>query len=153
MPGQRLDKWLWCARLSKTRSGAARLIEAGKVRINGERVLKSSRLVQAGDVVTLAALGRLAVVRMLGRRSENDAVVTEYDPPYRAKIAGTSTNSPFIGTLVFGREGEATHVEVTTELVMHGAARIMGPTVAWWYGRAWTRGLETLRRLMESGEL
>jgi len=96
---------------------------------------------------------RHAVVRMLGRRSENDAVVTEYDPPYRAKIAGTSTNSPFIGTLVFGREGEATHVEVTTELVMHGAARIMGPTVAWWYGRAWTRGLETLRRLMESGEL
>ena len=31
MPGQRLDKWLWCARLAKTRTGAARLIEAGKV--------------------------------------------------------------------------------------------------------------------------
>ena len=37
MPGQRLDKWLWCARLAKTRTGAARLIEAGKVRINGDR--------------------------------------------------------------------------------------------------------------------
>jgi len=35
MPGQRLDKWLWCARLAKTRTGAARLIEAGKIRING----------------------------------------------------------------------------------------------------------------------
>jgi len=53
MQGQRLDKWLWCARLTKTRTGAARLIEAGKVRINGDRTLKASRLVQTGDVVTL----------------------------------------------------------------------------------------------------
>ena len=66
MPGQRLDKWLWCARLAKTRTGAARLIEAGKVRVNGDRALKSSRLVHAGDVVTAAFLGRLAVVRVLG---------------------------------------------------------------------------------------
>jgi ribosome-associated heat shock protein Hsp15 len=66
MPGQRLDKWLWCARLAKTRTGAARLIEAGKVRINGARALKASRLVQAGDVVTAAFLGRLCVVRVLG---------------------------------------------------------------------------------------
>ena len=65
MPGQRLDKWLWCARLAKTRTGAARLIEAGKIRINGDRVLKSSRPVRAGDVVTAAFLGRLAVVRVL----------------------------------------------------------------------------------------
>jgi len=66
MPGQRLDKWLWCARLVKTRSGAARLIEAGKVRINGTRALKPSRLVKVGDVLTVTSLGRLSVVRMLG---------------------------------------------------------------------------------------
>jgi ribosome-associated heat shock protein Hsp15 len=66
MPGQRLDKWLWCARLAKTRTGAARWIEAGKVRINGARALKPSRLVQAGDVLTATALGRLSVVRVLG---------------------------------------------------------------------------------------
>jgi len=66
MAAQRLDKWLWCARLTKTRSGAARLIEAGKVRINGTRALKPSRLVQAGDVVTTAFLGKLAIVRVLG---------------------------------------------------------------------------------------
>lgn len=62
---QRLDKWLWCARLMKTRSGAARLISDGKVRVNGERALKPSRLVRAGDVVTTANQGRLAVVRVL----------------------------------------------------------------------------------------
>jgi ribosome-associated heat shock protein Hsp15 len=66
MSGQRLDKWLWCARLVRTRSGAARLIAAGKVRINGDRALKSSRLVHTGDVVTAIAVGRLSVFRVLG---------------------------------------------------------------------------------------
>lgn len=66
MPGQRLDKWLWCARIVKTRSGAARLIEAGKVRINGVRALKPSRLVQTGDVVTAMSFGRLSVLRVVG---------------------------------------------------------------------------------------
>src|SRR3990172_2895168 len=63
MPGQRLDKWLWCARLVKTRSGAARLIEAGKVRINGTRALKPSRLVQAGGPAARNSPSRLADVR------------------------------------------------------------------------------------------
>jgi ribosome-associated heat shock protein Hsp15 len=65
MSEQRLDKWLWCARLVKTRSGAARAIAGGKVRINGERTLKPSRLVHEGDVVTAAASGTLFVVRVL----------------------------------------------------------------------------------------
>ena len=47
-------------------SEPARLIEAGKVRINGVRVLKPSRLVHPGDVVTATSLGRLTVVRVLG---------------------------------------------------------------------------------------
>ena len=64
MSGQRLDKWLWCARLVRTRSGAARLIAAGKVRINGDRALKSSRLVHEGDVVTAMSVGRLCVLRV-----------------------------------------------------------------------------------------
>jgi ribosome-associated heat shock protein Hsp15 len=66
LPGQRLDKWLWCARLVRTRSGAARLIADGKVRINGERTLKPSRLVHSGDVVTTVHLGRLSIVRVTG---------------------------------------------------------------------------------------
>jgi ribosome-associated heat shock protein Hsp15 len=68
MLGQRLDKWLWCTRLVKTRTLAARLIEAGKVRINGERALKVSRHVRLGDVVTGTGTGagRLFVVRVTG---------------------------------------------------------------------------------------
>lgn len=96
---------------------------------------------------------RHAVVRMGGRRSENDAVVTEYDPPHRAAIAGTSPNAPFVSTLVFSHGGEATLVEVTTEFTLRGASRIAGPFIATWFGRSWARGLATLKRMMESGEL
>lgn len=66
MQAQRLDRWLWCARLAKTRAGAQRAIEAGKVRINGKRALKPSRLVQESDVVTATLLGKLFVVRVTG---------------------------------------------------------------------------------------
>jgi len=35
---QRVDKWLWAARFYKTRSLAVQAIEAGHVRVDGERV-------------------------------------------------------------------------------------------------------------------
>jgi ribosome-associated heat shock protein Hsp15 len=66
MQGQRLDKWLWCARLARTRLLAAKLIAGGKVRVNGERVLKLARPVKLGDVVTGTSGGRLFVVRVAG---------------------------------------------------------------------------------------
>jgi ribosome-associated heat shock protein Hsp15 len=75
MEGQRLDKWLWCARLVKTRTLAVRLIEGGKVRLNGERALKVSRRVRLGDVVTGtgAGPGRLFVVRVMGEAERRGA--------------------------------------------------------------------------------
>jgi ribosome-associated heat shock protein Hsp15 len=82
MDGQRLDKWLYCARLAKTRTGAARLIEEGKVRVNGVRALKPSRLVQPGNVVTATPSGRLRVVRVLAaaeRRGPASAAQTLYE--------------------------------------------------------------------------
>jgi ribosome-associated heat shock protein Hsp15 len=100
MPGQRLDKWLWCARLAKTRTSAARLIEAGKIRINGDRALKASRLVQAGDVVTAAFLGRLAVVRVLAaveRRRAASLARTLYEdltPPARPGADNAARQGP-----------------------------------------------------------
>ena len=66
--GQRLDKWLWCARLVKTRTLAAKLIVDGKVRVNGERALKVSRHVRLGDVVTGIRRGRRPPVRCPGCR-------------------------------------------------------------------------------------
>lgn len=96
---------------------------------------------------------RHAVVTTLGRRTENDAVATEYQPPFRAVMQGTSPNAPFVVTLIFATDGDATTVEVTSEIALRGPAKIAGPLVAILYGRAWARGLANLRRLMESGEL
>jgi ribosome-associated heat shock protein Hsp15 len=65
-PSIRLDKWLWHARLCKTRSLAARLIAEGKVRVNTVRVSKPATLVRIGDGITFARDGRVHVLRILG---------------------------------------------------------------------------------------
>jgi carbon monoxide dehydrogenase subunit G len=96
---------------------------------------------------------RHAVVTMLGRRTENDAVATEFQPPLRAAMEGTSPNAPFLVVLTFARVGDGTRVEVTSEIWLSGAMRILGPIVAVVYGRAWARGLACLKELMESGQL
>jgi uncharacterized protein YndB with AHSA1/START domain len=96
---------------------------------------------------------RHAVVVMWGRRTENDAVTTEYRPPHRAAIRGTTPNAPFEATLDFRETPDGTAVEVVSDLQMRGAQRLLGPVVAAVYGRAWGRGLATLKELMESGAL
>ena len=90
---------------------------------------------------------------MFGRRSENDAVATEYEPPHRAVMQGTSPNAPFVVALTFRPHGEGTRVEVTSDIGLRGPMRVFGPLVAALYGRAWARGLAKLKRLMESGAL
>ena len=54
MERQRLDKWLWHARVVKARTSATRLIEAGHVRINGAREKAPGHQVKLGDVLTIA---------------------------------------------------------------------------------------------------
>jgi ribosome-associated heat shock protein Hsp15 len=51
---QRIDKWLWHARVVRTRSAAAALAISGHVRVNGQRIDAASRAVRLGDVVTVA---------------------------------------------------------------------------------------------------
>jgi ribosome-associated heat shock protein Hsp15 len=74
---QRIDKWLWHARVVRTRSAAAALAAAGHVRINGQRVDAPSRAVRPGDVVTVALDRAVRVLKVLAfaerRGSADDA--------------------------------------------------------------------------------
>lgn len=57
----RFDKWLWAARFYKTRSLCAQAIEAGQVRVNGERA-KPARNMRVGEAVSIRKSGILCEV-------------------------------------------------------------------------------------------
>lgn len=48
----RIDKYVWCVRLSKTRSKASERVKKGKIKLNGTQV-KPSKDVQIGDIVQI----------------------------------------------------------------------------------------------------
>lgn len=80
----RIDKWLWAARLYRTRSLASQAVFGGRVHLNGERV-KPSKLVRAGDMieVTIKTVRRtLAVTGVAERRgSASDAAMIYAETP------------------------------------------------------------------------
>lgn len=85
--------------------------------------------------------------------TENDAVVTVFEPPHRAGMKGTSRNASFEAMLTFESVEGGTHVETNIDLFMTGAARLFAGPFARWYGRSWDQGLVNLKRMMEAGEL
>ncbi len=96
---------------------------------------------------------RRARIRMLGRVQENNAMVTAYDPPRLAAMAGTSPNAPFDATLRFAPVDAGTRVDAEIEIRMGGILTPIGAVFARWYGGKWDEGLINLKRLMEAGEL
>jgi ribosome-associated heat shock protein Hsp15 len=64
--GQRIDRWLWHARLVRTRGAAAALAGSGYVRVNGSRIRAPSRMVRQDDVITVALDRRVRVLRVRG---------------------------------------------------------------------------------------
>jgi ribosome-associated heat shock protein Hsp15 len=89
---QRIDKWLWHARMVRTRSDASALTESGFVRLNGQRVTASSHPVRLGDVVTLALDRAVKVIRVEGfcaKRQDAPAARTLYHD--MSKSSGSTT--------------------------------------------------------------
>ena len=82
----RLDKWLWHARVVKTRSLAARLVEGGHVRVNGVRAEAASKPVRPGDVLTIALERTVRVMKVIalgerrGPASEAQALYEDLSP-------------------------------------------------------------------------
>ena len=62
--GLRLDRFLWFARITKTRALAQALAEEGRLRLNGRLVDKAHAPVRIGDVLTFARHGVVRVLRI-----------------------------------------------------------------------------------------
>ena len=60
----RLDRFLWWARLAKTRSAAQAIAADGRLRIDGRPVDRAHAAVRVGQVLTYAAHDRVRVVRV-----------------------------------------------------------------------------------------
>ena len=62
----RLDKFLWFARIVKTRSLAQQLAEQGRVRLAGRVIDRAHAPVRIGDVLSFAVHGKVRVIRIKG---------------------------------------------------------------------------------------
>ena len=61
----RLDKWLWFARVVKSRTLAAKLVAEGHVRINAARVTTPAHQARPGDVLTIALERDVRVLKVV----------------------------------------------------------------------------------------
>jgi ribosome-associated heat shock protein Hsp15 len=60
----RLDKFLWFARIVKTRGLAQQLAEEGRLRISGRLVERAHCPVRVGDVLSFAQRGQVRVLKV-----------------------------------------------------------------------------------------
>jgi ribosome-associated heat shock protein Hsp15 len=89
---QRLDKWLWFARMAKSRTLAAQLVQDGKVRVNRAKVAKPAQTVKPDDVLTIVVRGSIQVLKVL-------APGLRRGPPAEARqlyevLSGSGSSSP-----------------------------------------------------------
>ena len=63
---QRIDKWLFFARIIKSRTLAGKFAAGGNVRVNSEKIDQASVLIKPGDVLTITLERRILVLRVLG---------------------------------------------------------------------------------------
>jgi len=79
---QRIDKWLFFSRAVKSRSLAAKLVVAGRVRINRDKAAQASDMVKPGDVLTITLERRIFVWKVLNtgvRRGPAEEARTLYE--------------------------------------------------------------------------
>ena len=78
----RLDKFLWFARIVKTRSAAQVLAEQGRLRLNGRVIDRSHAAVGVGDVLSFAVHGKVRVLKV-------EALPARRGPPAEARLLYT----------------------------------------------------------------
>lgn len=101
----RVDKWLWAARVFKTRSLASTACDGGKVDVNDEAA-KPARKVRAGDLISVSLpRGHRRILKVAGigdRRGSAEAAkalfedLTPPEPP-RPRLAPPPRREPGAG--------------------------------------------------------
>jgi len=74
----RLDKFLWFARIVKTRALAQAMAEQGRLRLNGRPIDRAHAPVRAGDVLAFAQRGEVRVLKV-------EALPARRGPPAEAR--------------------------------------------------------------------
>ncbi|WP_421856607.1 RNA-binding S4 domain-containing protein [Oricola sp.] len=106
---QRIDKWLFFARVAKSRTLAAKMTQAGRVRVNGEKIAQASREVQPDDVLTITLDRRVLVYRIAdcgtrrGPAPEARLLYEDLSPPAPAKPSSALDRAPAERTPGAGR--------------------------------------------------
>ncbi len=94
---QRIDKWLFFARVVKSRSMAAKLAAGGKIRVNRNKVDQASHQVKPDDVLTITLERRVLIYRVVatgsrrGPASEARTLYEDLTPPPAPKACGPVT--------------------------------------------------------------
>lgn len=78
----RLDKFLWFARIVKTRALAQTLAEEGRLRISGRVADRAHAAVRVGDILSFAMRGEVRVLRI-------EALPVRRGPPVEARALYT----------------------------------------------------------------
>lgn len=74
----RLDKFLWFARIVKTRALAQQMAEQGRLRLGGRIIDRAHAPVRIGDVLSFAVHGKVRVIRV-------EALPARRGPPAEAR--------------------------------------------------------------------
>ena len=83
----RIDKWLWFARVVKTRTLAKNLVQGGKIRLNGNKISSPSVVVKPQDILTIPLERRILVYQIItpgtrrGPASEASLLYEDLSPP------------------------------------------------------------------------
>ena len=78
----RIDRYLHCIRVVKSRSQAQAIIEEGMARIDGKRVVKPSEPVRVGSVIALPLHNQVRILRVMalpGRRGPSSEARCAYE--------------------------------------------------------------------------
>lgn len=96
----RLDKWLWYARFFKSRTLAATLCNAGRVRVDGQIVSKAHHKLRPGEVLTFPQGQQIRIVKVV-------ALGTRRGPAVEAQTLYEDLKPPTLETRLPAAGGRA----------------------------------------------